>query len=71
MKEGEIAMDQKTYLGVTAIIFIIISVLHLTRIFTGWEGSIGGWMVPQWISWVAFVVSGFLAYSGFNLSKRG
>ena len=61
-------MDKKTYFSVTAIIFLIIAVLHLARTFTGWEASIGGWMVPQWMSWTAFVVSGFLAYSGLHLS---
>ncbi len=64
-------MDPRTYFSVTAIIFLIIAVLHLTRAFTGWEASIGGWTVPQWVSWVALLVSGFLAYSGFNLRKQG
>lgn len=63
-------MDRKTYICVTAIIFLIISVLHLARAFLGWEASIAGLVVPVWGSWVALVVSGFLAYSGFSLSKQ-
>ena len=63
-------MNQKTYFAVTTLIFVIIAVLHLTRIFTGWEASMGGWTVPRWVSWVAFVGSSLLAYSGFNLNKR-
>lgn len=54
----------------TAIIFLIISVLHFARAFLGWEASIAGLVVPVWGSWVALVVSGFLAYSGFSLSKQ-
>jgi len=63
-------MSSKTYFSVTVAFFAIIFILHLARIFTGWEASIGGWMLPQWISWVAVVISGFLAYFGFNLIKR-
>lgn len=64
-------MNQKTYFAVTTFIFLIISILHLMRILIGWEVSIGGWMIPLGVSWVALVVSGFLAYSGFNQSRRG
>jgi hypothetical protein len=64
-------MDKKTYVAVTTIVFLIVAVLHLTRIFMGWDASIGGWEVPLWVSWLALLVSGFLAYSGFKLATRG
>lgn len=64
-------MDQKTYFAVTALIFLIITLLHVARIFTGWEASIGGWIIPQWVSGIALAIFGFLTYSGFNLGKRG
>ena len=63
-------MNQKTYFVITALIFLIVAILHLLRIFTGWEVSINGWMIPLWVSWVAFVGSSFLAYSGFNQNRR-
>lgn len=59
-------MDQKNYLLVTSVIFLIIFVLHGARIFLGWEAMIGGWEVPMWLSWIAVVATGFLAYSGFT-----
>jgi hypothetical protein len=62
-------MDQKTYVMVTAVVFFIIALFHLARIFTGWEASVALWVVPQWISWAGLVVTGFLAYSGFTLRR--
>ena len=46
----------------TATLFTIISVLHLTRVAKGWDAVIAGWQVPMWVSWVAIVVAGYLAY---------
>jgi hypothetical protein len=64
-------MDKKTYVAVTTMVFLIVAVVHLMRIFAGWDASIGGWAVPQWVSWLAFLVSGFLAWAGFKLATRG
>jgi hypothetical protein len=66
----ETHMDQKTYCIVTAVVFFIIALFHLARIFMGWEASLNGWVVPQWISWAGLAVTGFFAYSGFNLYQR-
>lgn len=62
-------MQEKKYLLVTAVIFLIIAVLHLLRLVLGWQALIGGWQVPVWLSWVAVVVAGYLAYLGFKLSR--
>lgn len=62
-------MNQKTYSIVSAALFLIVAVLHLTRVVNEWEASIDGWVVPLWVSWAGIVIAGFLAYSGFNLSK--
>lgn len=51
-------------------IFAVIGILHALRLWFGWEGIIGGWMVPQWLSLVTVVVAFFLAYQGLQFSKR-
>lgn len=61
-------MNQKTYFTVTGLIFLVMAILHAARITYGWEAIINGWNVPLWLSWVAFVVSGYLAYRGLILS---
>lgn len=62
-------MGRKSYALTVGLIFLIIAVLHLLRIILGWEAVIGGWAVPEWVSWTALVVAGFLAYHGLRLSK--
>lgn len=64
-------MNKHTYVTVTATIFLVVTVLHLTRIVTGFEASMGGLVVPMWISWVGLAVAGFLSYTGFCGLKCG
>lgn len=63
-------MKEKTYLSTVSVIFSIIFVLHLLRLFLGWSAMIGEWDVPIWLSWVAIIVAGYLAYTGFKFSKK-
>ena len=63
-------MTQKAYLRATGLIFLIIAVLHLLRLIFGWGAVFEGWAVPQWLSVVALIITGYLAYEGFRLSRR-
>ncbi|OGI94391.1 hypothetical protein A3A03_03800 [Candidatus Nomurabacteria bacterium RIFCSPLOWO2_01_FULL_40_18] len=62
-------MQQKTYLIISSVIFLIVGVLHLCRALAGWEVVIGSFMVPVWASWIAFIVGGTLAYFGFKFTR--
>ena len=63
-------MTQKTYTLVTAWIFALISLCHLVRALYGWEVVVSGsWFIPIWCSWIAFIVTGYISYKGFKLSK--
>jgi len=59
-------MNQKTFSLLAGLIFLIIAVLHVARSVWGWDAVIGGWQVPMWVSWVAIVGAGFLAYQGLK-----
>ena len=63
-------MSQRAYLKAAGSIFLIIAVLHLLRIVFGWNVVFEEWAVPHWLSAVALVVAGYLAYEGFRLSGR-
>ncbi|MBI2819781.1 MAG: hypothetical protein HYX73_07365 [Acidobacteria bacterium] len=63
-------MSQKTFLLTVAVLFSLIGLLHLLRLVFGWEAIVGGLIVPMWISWVAILVTGYLAYEGLRLGKR-
>lgn len=63
-------MDQKTFNQIAGLIFAVVALLHLLRAYMGWQIVIGDWTVPMWLSWIAFVVTGGLAYFGLSLALR-
>ncbi len=63
-------MDQKIFSIVAGVIFALVALLHLARIYVGWPVVIGGWSVPMWMSWIGLVFAGGLAYFGFSFAAR-
>ncbi|MCR4279475.1 MAG: hypothetical protein NUV78_01920 [Candidatus Zambryskibacteria bacterium] len=61
-------MNPKSFLTTAGTIFLIVAVMHFLRVINSWEANIGTWAVPMWLSWVVFLLLGYLAYQG--LSKR-
>ena len=59
-------MDRKTYFLVSAIIFGVLALLHAARVFFGWDAQIGDFAVPVWLSWIAVLVGGYLAWHGWQ-----
>ena len=64
-------MDRKVYVQVTGIIFLLVAILHAARAVFSWEAAIGGFVMPMWVSFVAILVAGYLAYSALELHRRG
>lgn len=63
-------MTNKNFAYTAAVIFAAVAVIHGLRLIYGWEGLLGGWQVPIWLSWVAVVVAAWLAFQGFKLSGK-
>lgn len=63
-------MDRKQYLTVASAIFVIVALAHLVRALMDWPIVIAGWIVPMWLSWLAFVIAGVLGWFGLTLAKR-
>jgi hypothetical protein len=63
-------MRQKTFALVAGMIFLVVALMHLLRVALGWQVALGGWTVPMWVSWVALLIAGYLAYEGLSLSRR-
>jgi len=63
-------MTHQTFSLNTAVIFFLIALLHAIRLLRGWQVTIEGAVVPIWISWIALVVAGYLAYEGFRLARK-
>jgi hypothetical protein len=63
-------MHAKTFSLVAGLIFALVALLHLVRIFEEWPVIIADWSVPKSVSWVALIVAGGLALLGLKLSAR-
>ena len=63
-------MNLKTFSFIAAVLFSGVSLLHLARILFGGNVLIENWEVPMSISIVSFIVAAYLAYKGFQLSRR-
>lgn len=62
-------MTHRTYNIVSGVLFGLIALLHLVRLLQGWPAVIGAWTMPLGLSGVAVVVTGFLAWSAWRLSR--
>jgi hypothetical protein len=63
-------MEQKTFSIVAGVIFAVVALVHLVRIYMEWPVMIGDWWVPMWVSWIALVVAGGLAFIGLRSAAR-
>jgi hypothetical protein len=61
-------MTHRTFAVVAGIIFTLVALFHLVRIFADWPLIIGDWSVPKWVSWVAYIVAGGLALFEFRFA---
>ena len=62
-------MAQRTFSLVTAVLFLLIALLHAVRLLRGWQVTIEGAVVPIWISWIGLAIAAYLAYEGFRLAR--
>ena len=63
-------MNQKTFSLVVGLIFLLIAVMHGLRLALKWDVVLNGWSVPMWVSWVALLIAGYLAFEGLKLGRR-
>ncbi len=62
-------MSQKYFSQVAGWIFAAIAVGHALRFLYTWSVVINNWSVPMWMSGIAVVITAYLSYQGFRLSK--
>ena len=63
-------MTQRIFSLVTAVLFLLIALLHAIRLLRGWQVIIEGAVVPIWISWIGLAIAAYLAYEGFRLARQ-
>ena len=64
------AVDQRTFNVVASVIFAVVALLHLLRIYMSWPIVVGSWTAPMLVTWIALVVAGGLSYFGLSLASR-
>lgn len=60
--------DRKAPLVVSGIIFSLFALIHLIRLFVGWNVIVGTFSIPLWWSGLGFVIAGILAAWMFKSS---
>jgi hypothetical protein len=51
----------RPFTTVAVALFALIAVVHLLRLFWGWEVTVNGVVVPKWVSGPGFVITAGLA----------
>jgi hypothetical protein len=67
--KGGISMS-KAYAAISALIFVLVAIIHVIRIVQGWHVQVGSSDIPMSVSWIGLVVTGALAIWGGVLLRR-
>lgn len=59
-------MKKTDYIKTSGYIFLIVALLHLTRVIKDWYAQIGNWIVPMWVSVSVVLIAGYLAYTALK-----
>jgi len=51
----------KPFTAIAVVLFTLIAILHLLRLFAGWEITVVGFVIPVWWSVIGLVIAGGLA----------
>ena len=63
-------MENKNYFLLVGIVFSIIALLHLLRAVMRWDVTIETFAIPIWMSVLAFIAAGILAFLLFKKIKE-
>jgi hypothetical protein len=63
-------MTHQTSSLTTAVIFLLMALLHAVRLLRGWQVTIEGAVVPIWISWIGLAIVAYLASQGLRLASE-
>lgn len=52
----------KTATRIAVVLLGVVAIVHLLRLYFGWEVVIAGWTAPVWASAIGFALPGALAF---------
>jgi hypothetical protein len=68
---GRAKMGERLYCTIAGVIFSIAALVHLGRLCAGWDLVLAGWLLPVWLTWIAFFLCGGLGGIGLWFGSRG
>jgi hypothetical protein len=60
----------KPFTTIAVVLFTLIALVHLLRLFTGWEVVVVGYVVPVWFSLPGLIIAGGLAVMVWREAHR-
>ena len=63
-------MNLRKYCRISATVFSIVALAHLSRILNGWPMSVADLSIPIIVSWFGMIGPGVLAIWGFREARR-
>ena len=60
----------KPFSTIAAVVLALVALLHLLRLFYGWQVTFAGWVVPLWLSVVGLIVAGGLSALVWREARR-
>ena len=63
-------MQRNAYIAVSALVFSLVALLHILRLWEAWPVQIGPMSIPVWISWLGLAVGALLAFWGLTALRR-
>lgn len=63
-------MREHTYVVVAGVVFTVVAIMHIWRVFTGADLMIGDWDAPIWLSWFGVAATSYLAYASFMFAAK-
>jgi len=63
-------LSSSSFFTVIGVLFGIVALVHIARIFFGLDLVLGSFMVPVWLSWIGAAATAYLSYMSFYLASR-
>jgi hypothetical protein len=60
----------KSYLTLSAVVFAVVALAHLTRAIEAWTIVVGPWTVPVAVSWIGAIAAAVLSGWAFSLAGK-
>ena len=51
----------RPFTTIAVFVFALVALVHLLRVFAGWEVVVAGIVIPMWLSWIGVLFAGGLA----------